>query len=408
MREADQHHFRRLQRRRRHARFAESLEQYLPAAGQFGDSQFAGQGAASHALGFGQPRVFGGVGGEFEPRQPVRERQHIFQNHGGIGAGGILVGKQVQRAGEAAAIEDPFQQVEHALAVGEAEHIAHGGRAHRRAGGVAYRLVEQRQPVTHRTVGGARDQGQRIGLDSRAFARRHRREMPGETRGVHPPQVETLAAREHRDRDFARLRGGEHEFHALRGFFERLEKRVERRGRQHVHFIDDVDLETRGGWRVAHAVHDLADVVDAGTASGVHLQHIDVTVFADGDAMGAAAARLRSGGFDGTVLSHAIQRTSENSGGGRLADAAHAGEQPGMSQAVRREGIGQRAHQHVLADEVAESLGGGICEPERGSSRRRLAAVRSWGNPNGGKDTEPRREAAATRAGLVTAASFRI
>ena len=45
--------------------------------------------------------------------------------------------------------------------VGQAQHIAHLHRIHG-AGAVGDRLVEQRQPVAHRAVGGARDQPERI------------------------------------------------------------------------------------------------------------------------------------------------------------------------------------------------------------------------------------------------------
>ena len=71
-----------------------------------------------------------------------------------------------------------------------------------------------------------------------------------------------------------------------RRFFQRLEQRVEGALREHVHFVDDVDLVARLNGRIAHAVDDLAHVVDAGVGGGVHLDHVDVAGFQDGLAMG--------------------------------------------------------------------------------------------------------------------------
>ena len=63
-------------------------------------------------------------------------------------------------------------------------------------------------------------------------------------------QVELQAARQHRDRDFLRIGRRQHELDVLRRLFERLQHRVERVARQHVHFVDDVDLVAAGGRRV--------------------------------------------------------------------------------------------------------------------------------------------------------------
>ena len=75
------------------------------------------------------------------------------------------------------------------------------------------------------------------------------RRDPGEVRQhrlrLDPPQVEPLAARQHRHRHLADLGGGEDELHVRRRLLQRLQQRVERRGAQHVHLVDDVDLVAR-------------------------------------------------------------------------------------------------------------------------------------------------------------------
>ena len=152
------------------------------------------------------------------------------------------------------------------------------------------RLVEQRQRIAHRAFGGARDDAERFRLDLDAFFRRDVGQMPHQHVGLDPAEVKTLAARQHRDRDFADFGGGEHEFGVLRRLLQRLQERVEGRRRQHVDFVDDVDLVAGAGRRIAHAVIDLAHVVDAGMGRGVHFQHVHVPAFHDRLAMHAQAS----------------------------------------------------------------------------------------------------------------------
>ena len=96
-------------------------------------------------------------------------------------------------------------------------------------------------------------------------------EMLDQHAGIDAAQVEALAARQHRDRHLADFGGGEDELGVRRRLFQRLEQRVERRAREHVHFVEDVDLVARRHRRVAHRVVDLAHVVDAVVRGGVHL-----------------------------------------------------------------------------------------------------------------------------------------
>ena len=66
-----------------------------------------------------------------------------------------------------------------------------------------------------------------------------------------------------------------------------LQQAVERLFRQHVHFVDDIDLGARQDWPVAGVVDDLAYVVDAGMRGGVHLDHVDMARIDDRLAMHA-------------------------------------------------------------------------------------------------------------------------
>ena len=60
-----------------------------------------------------------------------------------------------------------------------------------------------------------------------------------------------------------------------------------------------------------------------------------------------------------------------------LADAAHAGQHEGMRDPVRLEGVAERAHHRLLADQVGEGLRAGTC----GRAPGRRVAARSSGVP---------------------------
>ena len=125
------------------------------------------------------------------------------------------------------------------------------------------RLIEQRQRIAHRAFRRARDQRQRRRLDLDLFLGGDALEMLDQQRGIDAAQIEALAARQHRHRHLADFGGGEDELGVRRRLFQRLEQRVERRAREHVHFVEDVDLVARRHRRVADGVVDLAHVLDA-------------------------------------------------------------------------------------------------------------------------------------------------
>ena len=149
-----------------------------------------------------------------------------------------------------------------------------GAAALRRAMGD--RLIEQRQRVAHRAFRRARDHGQRLVLDLDALEIADLRRWRGEQAGVDAAQIEALAARAHGDRHLVDLRRREDELHMLRRLFQRLQQAVEGGLGEHVHFVDDIDLDARHHRAVARALDDLANVVDAGVRGGVHLDHVDM------------------------------------------------------------------------------------------------------------------------------------
>ena len=230
---------------------------------------------------------------------------------------------------------------------------AHVFGAHR-PGGVRDRLIEQRQRIAHRAFGGARDQGQRFRLGLDRFLGGDALQMFDQQRGIDPAQIEALAARQHRDRHFADFGGGENEFGVRRRLFQRLQQRVEGGAREHVHFVEDIDFVARRDRRIADGVVDLAHVVDAVMGGGIHLDDVEMAAFHDRFAVDAEHRHFDGRRGDRAVRQFVIERARQNARRRGLADAAHAGENPGLRNAAGLERVRDRTHHGVLADQIVE------------------------------------------------------
>ena len=225
-----------------------------------------------------------------DPGEPVADLEEILQHRFGLGAERIELAQAIQSLFDRAA-GHMLEQVQDPRAIGQTEHGLDLRRRDPGAGaGERDRLIQQRQPVAHRTLGGAHDERERPRLDLHPFLRGDPFEMALQQLALDPPQIEALTAGEHRDRDLAHFGGGEDEDRLRRRLLQRLQQAVEGLLGEHVHFVDDVDLVARGARGVPDAVHDLADVVDAGAGRRVHLEHVDVPPFGDRD---TRLARLR-------------------------------------------------------------------------------------------------------------------
>ena len=244
-----------------------------------------------------------------------------------------------------------FEQIDDAGAVAQPQHGFDGGGGHG-AIAVGDGLIEQREIVTGRTFAGADDHRQRLRLKADAFLAQDRFEIGRHDLGRDAAQIEALAAAEDRHRHLADFGGGEDELHIGRRLFEGFQQPVEGGGREHVHFVDDIDFVRRRGGRVFDRVDDLADVVDASIGGGVHLDDVDVAAFDDGAAVLTLNAQIERGMRAGAVF--IVEGARQNTGGGGFADAAHAGQNEGVVNAVLRKRIAQGLHHGVLTDERRE------------------------------------------------------
>ncbi len=144
---------------------------------------------------------------------------------------------------------------------------------------------------------------------------------------------------------------GEHEDRVRRRLLERLQERVPGRGREHVRLVEDVDLAAPADRRVGDALAQLADVVDGVVGRGVHLDHVERGGARDRDARVALAARLDR------RPALAVQARGEDLRHRGLAGAARAHEQVGVVDLVALDGVAQRAHHRLLADDLGEGAG---------------------------------------------------
>ena len=116
-------------------------------------------------------------------------------------------------------------------------------------------------------------------------------------------------------------------------------------------FVDDEDLVAVADGRNRQAGnHHFADVVDAGVAGGVDLEHVHVAALGDLDAGVALTARIDRRSV------HAVERPRQDARGRRLAGAALAREHERVRDAVAGDRVAQRARDRRLPDDLVELL----------------------------------------------------
>ena len=112
--------------------------------------------------------------------------------------------------------------------------------------------------------------------------------------------------------------------------------------------VEDVDLVASGDGRVGDLLAQLADVVDGVVGGRVHLDHVERGGAGDRHARVADAARRDRRSVD------AVQAGREDLGHARLAGPAGADEQVRVVDLALLNGVGERAHDVLLADHVGE------------------------------------------------------
>ena len=126
-------------------------------------------------------------------------------------------------------------------------------------------LLERADRVAHAAERMLRDERERAVRDAHGLGIADVAQSADDVLHRQPTEVEALAAGVDRLGHLVGVRGAHDEHGARRRLFERLEQRVERRGGEHVHLVDDVDLVATARRRVVQTADDLlAHVVHTG------------------------------------------------------------------------------------------------------------------------------------------------
>ena len=170
-------------------------------------------------------------------------------------------------------------------------------------------------------------------------------------------EIETLAAREDGLQNLLRVGGAQHKDHVRRRLLKRLEQRVERRRREHVDLVDDIDLVLAAHRGKVDGVDDfLAHIVHARAACGIEL--VDIRVVALGNELalltstvGHAAACTLGARRLGIAAEQCLGQNARHSG---LARAARSAEQVRMGQASLGDSVLERRDDMMLAHHGVE------------------------------------------------------
>ena len=166
--------------------------------------------------------------------------------------------------------------------------------------------------------------------------------------GRHLLEVELQTTRQYRHWDFLRIGRRQDELDMRRRFLQRLQHGVEGRIRQHVYFVDDIDLKATARRRIHGVFQQLPHFIDLGVSRRIHFEQIDETAAVDFRAGGTSTTgRRRHAGFT-------IERFGENARQRCLADAARAGKEIGVVQPLLIQRVRQRPHDVLLADQAGK------------------------------------------------------
>ena len=278
----------------------------------------------------------------------TQRRHHLLQHPAGVGTSS---GRRVECRERALGVPrgEARDEPAHFFLTASADHRVHLVRPDR-PGSRSQELLQKRLAVPHAAGRTAGDQRERLGRDLRPLRLNDLRQPAGDRRGIHRLKIEPLAPGENRDRQLVGLGGAEHKLHVGWRLLERLEQRVERLSREHVHFVDDVGLVVAPRRPDGDVLPQLPHLVDAAVTGGVDLHHVDILPGSD-----RHAAFTDVAGFAADAAG-ALERLGVDAGGAGLAHAACAGEEIGVADPARLDRPRQATGDVFLAHQFVEPL----------------------------------------------------
>ena len=266
---------------------------------------------------------------------------HVLGEHHGFAALAHQLVNHAQHGGSILQLQR-VHEAEEEGSVRRAQHAAHQGFIHVVA--VSQAHIEDGQRVAHAAFRRTGNHVQGI-VRCRGACALHRLAQPsGDLMGRNAPEIKALAAAEDRRGEPLGFGGGEDKANMGRGLFQRFQQRVKRRGRQHVHLVDDVDLVFPLLGRILHRLPQVADFIHAIVRGRVDFHHVHGFLrqqTAAGFALPAWVA------VDGRL---AVDGAGHDFRRGGLARASAAAEQVRMGDAPGHDLVAERRHNGLLGD----------------------------------------------------------
>ena len=138
-------------------------------------------------------------------------------------------------------------------------------------------LAQNRHAVAHAALARACHERKCLGVRSHSFTFAHLCQVLLQQSNRHKAKRVVMSARPDGRQNLVRLGRGKDEPHMRRGFLDQLEQGVETRVGDHVGFVDDEDLVTRGHRGKHRALTQFAGVLDLAVRGGIELNDVDGT-----------------------------------------------------------------------------------------------------------------------------------
>ena len=154
--------------------------------------------------------------------------------------------------------------------------------------------------------------------------------LAGNVRRKNAFEGKALTPGEDGGRNLVQLGGGQNKHQMLRRLLQNFQQRIEGRGRQGVHLVDDIHPLFQHGRRIHRLLAQGADAVHAAVAGGIQLGNIQKPPLIN------AAAGLTAIAGSAVLRIKAVDGLGQNPGAGGFAGAAGAGEKIGMARSPLR------------------------------------------------------------------------
>ena len=204
-------------------------------------------------------------------------------------------------------------------------------------------LVENGECVAHGTIGLLRNHIQRLWFGRNALVLSHILQMADHIGHANSAKIVDLTARQNRWNNFVLFGSGENENSVCWRLFERFQKGVERRRREHVHLVDDIDAVTPDLRRNAHLIDQRANVVHRIVRGSIEFVYVERALLVESAARFALVAGFAVGGWV-----RAVDSFGKNACAGGFAHATRTAKEVSVRQMVGSDGIFERRGECLL------------------------------------------------------------